>query len=227
MLFALLSALWLGILTSISPCPMATNVAAISFIGKNVTSPYKAVLSGFLYTFGRVLGYVGVGMIILAGLLSVPSVANFLQHYISLIMGPLLIIVGIILLELVKLSFSAGVCTQEVQNRVKNTGLIGALLLGILFALSFCPVSAALFFGSLISLSVEHNSRVVLPLLYGIGTGLPVIIFAFIIAFSFNSLGKAYNKLVKIEFWMRKITGAVFIIAGIYYIATHNFGFSI
>ena len=227
MLLVILSALWLGVLTSISPCPLATNIAAISFIGKNISCPYKAVFSGFLYTFGRVLSYVAVAVIILAGLLSIPSVANFLQHYISLLMGPLLIAVGVILLELVKFNFSAGVCGAELQNKLKNNGLIGALLLGILFALSFCPVSAALFFGSLLSLSVEHNSKVLLPLVYGIGTGLPVIIFAFIIAFSFNSVGKAYNKLVKIEFWMRKITGVLFIVAGIYYIATHFFGFSI
>lgn len=224
MLFALLSALWLGVLTSISPCPLATNVAAISYIGKNISSPYKAVFSGFLYTLGRVLSYVGVGMIILAGLLSVQPVANFLQQYISLFMGPILIIVGFILLELIKLNFSAGIKSDKLQDKFKDFGLLGAFLLGILFALSFCPVSAALFFGSLLSLSLEHNSRIIMPLLFGIGTGLPVIIFAFIIAFSFNSMGKAYNKLVKFEFWMRKITGIVFILAGIYYIATHIIG---
>jgi len=224
MIFVLLSALWLGILTSISPCPMATNIAAISYIGKNITCPYKSVFSGLLYTFGRILSYVILAIIILAGLLSVPSAANFLQHYIGLIMGPLLIIVGIILLEIVKFSFSAGIKSDKLQDKFKDFGLTGAFLLGILFALSFCPVSAALFFGSLISLSVENNSRVALPLLYGIGTGLPVIIFAFIIAFSANSLGKAYNQLIKIDFWMRKITGVVFILAGFYYISTHILG---
>jgi cytochrome c biogenesis protein CcdA len=203
---------------------MATNIAAISYIGKNITSTYKSVCSGFLYTFGRILSYVVLAVIILAGLLSVPAVANFLQHYIGLIMGPLLIIVGIILLELIKFNFSAGIKSDKLQDKFKDFGLTGAFLLGILFALSFCPVSAALFFGSLISLSVEHNSKITLPLLYGIGTGLPVIIFAFIIAFSANSLGTAYNKLVKIDFWMRKITGVIFILAGIYYIATHVIG---
>lgn len=222
--FVLLSALWLGILTSISPCPMATNIAAISYIGKNITCPYKSVFSGFLYTFGRILSYVVLAIIILAGLLSVPAVANFLQQYMGLIMGPLLIIVGIILLELIKFNFSVGIDSTKLQDKFKDFGLTGAFLLGILFALSFCPVSAALFFGSLLSLSIEHHSKIVLPLLYGIGTGLPVIIFAFIIAFSANSLGKTYNKLVKIDFWMRKITGTVFIIAGFYYISTHILG---
>ena len=225
MLLAMFSALWLGILTSISPCPLATNIAAVSYIGKNVTCPYKAVFSGFLYTFGRILSYVLVGVLIVAGLLSVPAIANFLQQYMGVILGPILIIVGIILLGILKLSFSAGVTGGNIQEKASKFGMLGAMLLGILFALSFCPVSAALFFGSLISLSLEHNSRVTLPLLYGIGTGLPVIIFAFIIAFSMNSVGKAYNSLVKFEFWMRKITGTVFILAGIFYVATHIFGF--
>ena len=227
MLFAMFSALWLGILTSISPCPLATNVAAVSYIGKNITCPYKTVLSGLLYTFGRILSYVVLGVAIVAGLLSIPTVANFFQHYMNILLGPILVIVGVILLGILKLNFSIGTSSCGLQDKASKYGVFGAFLLGILFALSFCPVSAALFFGSLISLSIEHNSKVIFPLLYGIGTGLPVILFAFVIAFSVNSVGKAYNSLVKFEFWMRKITGSVFILAGIYYIATHTFGFSI
>ena len=227
MLFALLSALWLGILTSISPCPLATNIAAVSFIGKNITCPYKTVMAGLIYTTGRILSYVLLGIIIVTGLLSIPSIANFLQHYINIILGPILILVGIILLEIIKINFSAGFAGTGLHEKVKNFGLFGALLLGIIFALSFCPISAALFFGSLLSLSIEHNSKILFPLVYGIGTGLPVVLFAIIIAFSANSLGKAYNNLVKFEFWMRKITGVLFILAGIYFIATHIFNFSI
>lgn len=227
MSLALISALWLGILTSISPCPLTTNIAAVSFIGKNITCPYKTVLAGFLYTTGRVLSYVALGMIIVAGLLSVPAIANFLQHYINIILGPLLILIGIILLEIIKINFSAGIAQTGLQDKVKNFGPIGAFLLGVIFALSFCPISAALFFGSLISLSIEHNSKILFPLVYGIGTGVPVVLFAILIAFSMNSVGKAYNGLVKFEFWMRKITGSIFVLAGIYFIATHIFGFSI
>lgn len=223
MLLALLSALWLGMLTSISPCPLATNIAAVSFIGKNITCPYKTVFSGLLYTFGRIFSYVFLGIIIVTGLLSVPSLANFLQHYMTIVMGPLLILIGIILLEVIKFNFSIGITSAGLQEKVKKFGLVGALLLGIIFALSFCPISAALFFGSLISLSVEHNSKILLPLAYGIGTGIPVVIFAVIISFSVNSVGKAYNGLVKFEFLMRKITGVIFILAGIYFIVTNFF----
>lgn len=223
-MLAIFTALWLGVLTSISPCPLATNIAAISFIGKDVSSPKKAIISGVLYVAGRVLSYVVLGVIIVSGLLSVPMIANFFQEHINHFLGPILIVVGVILLGLIKLNFTSGISSEKAQLIAKEAGLFSAVLLGIIFALSFCPVSAALFFGSLISLSVEQNSKILLPLMYGIGTGLPVIVFAFIIAFSFNSLGKAYNKLKQFEFWARKITGGVFILAGIYYVATHNFG---
>lgn len=227
MLIAIFSALWLGILTSISPCPLATNVAAISFISKNIECPYKTVLSGILYTTGRILTYVLLGFVIVGGLLAVPAVANFLQQYINKIMGPLLILIGLILLNVFKFDFSFGVCKSDVCERFKDSASLGAFLLGIIFALSFCPVSAALFFGSLTSLAVEHNSRLILPLCYGLGTGLPVMIFAIIIAFSVHKVGEVYDKIVKFEFWFRKITGAIFVLAGIYFIATHIFGVSI
>lgn len=223
-MLTVLTALWLGILTSISPCPLATNIAAISFIGKDITCPKKAVFSGLLYVLGRVISYVGLGIIIVSGLLSVPALANFFQEHMNFILGPILIVVGAILLGVIQLNFNSGLSEDKAKLIAKEAGMLGALLLGIIFALSFCPVSAALFFGSLISLSVEQGSKVLLPLVYGIGTGLPVIIFAFIIAFSFNSLGKAYNKLRQFEFWARRITGGVFIIVGIYYTITHTFG---
>lgn len=223
-MLTLLTALWLGILTSISPCPLATNIAAISFIGKDITCPKKSILSGFLYVTGRVIAYVALGIIIVSGLLSVPAIANFFQEYMNSLLGPILIIVGIVLLGIFQFHFNSGLSEDKAKLVAKEAGILGALLLGIIFALSFCPVSAALFFGSLISLAVEQNSKILLPFIYGVGTGLPVIIFAFIIAFSFNSLGKAYDKLKQFEFWARRVTGGIFVIVGIYYTVTHTFG---
>lgn len=221
MLIAVLSALWLGILTAISPCPLATNIAAISFISKNIECPYKTVWAGFLYTLGRVLTYVVLGFIVVGGLLAVPSVANFLQHSINKLIGPVLILVGLLLLNVFKLNFSFGVKHEKVQEFAATSNFLGAFLLGIIFALSFCPVSAALFFGSLISLAVEYNSRLIIPTMYGIGTGLPVVIFAIVVAFSMHKLGEIYNNMVKFEFWFRRITGVIFIVAGLYFIAVH------
>lgn len=219
------SALWLGILTSISPCPLATNIAAISFIGKRVGSGRHVFLSGFFYTLGRMITYLVLGVFVVAGVLSIPGLSYFLQKYMNKLLGPLLIIVGMVLLELIRLNISGGsMAGEKMKKHAEKGGIWGAGLLGIVFALSFCPVSAALFFGSLIPLSVKHRSSIMLPSLYGIGTGLPVILFAILIALGARAVGKAFNKLTQIEWWVRRITGGIFIAVGIYYSLTYIFG---
>jgi cytochrome c biogenesis protein CcdA len=190
------SALWLGILTSISPCPLATNIAAISFVGRRVGNPGKVLLSGLLYTLGRAVTYLAIGTITVAGISSIPQVSNFLQHYMNKILGPLLIIVGLILMEFIHVNLPSVVSGERAQKRAEQGGLLwGAVLLGIIFALSFCPVSAGLFFGSLIPLSLAHGSKLIMPSLYGIGTGLPVAVFALMIALGTQSVGKAFDRL--------------------------------
>ncbi|MFP4368699.1 MAG: aromatic aminobenezylarsenical efflux permease ArsG family transporter [Candidatus Kapaibacterium sp.] len=212
-----LSALWLGILTSISPCPMATNIAAISFIGKKVGNTRAVIMSGLFYTIGRMLAYLAVAVLVVYSLLSVPELARFLQKYLNIILGPLLILVGLFLLEVIKLNFGRGISfSQKFQDSAQSKGIIGSAMLGFVFALSFCPVSAGLFFGSLIPLSLKYESSVFLPLTYGVGTALPVIAFAFVIGISASYVGKIYNKLAKFEYWARRITGVIFILAGIY-----------
>ncbi|MBN2083486.1 sulfite exporter TauE/SafE family protein [bacterium] len=221
---AVLLALWLGVLTSISPCPLATNIAAISYIGRRVERPALVLLTGLLYTLGRTLVYVALAVLIVASLLAIPQVSAFLRHYMDLVLGPLLIIVGMFLLELISFSKSGGGISPGLQAKVDRAGVWGGLLLGMLFALSFCPTSAALFFGSLISLATDHNSRVVLPLLYGVGTAVPVVVFAVIIALGAQYLSKAFNVLSQIELWARRITGAVFLLVGIFYCLRYAFG---
>ncbi len=217
------SAFWLGIATAISPCPLATNIAAVSFIGRRVGSPRRAFLSGLLYTGGRTITYLVLGIILVAGLLSIGELSLGLQAYMNKILGPILIVGGMVLLELIQLPAWGGGIGGRMQQRAETGGMWTAALLGIVFALSFCPLSAVLFFGSLIPLSVQHGSRFVLPTLYGIGTGLPVIVFAGIIAYSAQSLGKAFDVLKKIEVWARRITGIVFILVGVYYCMVYIF----
>jgi cytochrome c biogenesis protein CcdA len=221
------SALWLGILTSISPCPLAMNITAISYIGRRVDSPKKVLSAGLLYTAGRTLTYIVLGALLVASLLSAPRLSHLLQKYMNLAMGPLLIIIGMVLLELISFSRRGGGVSEKMQRRVDRLGTWGALLLGIVFALSFCPVSAALFFGSLLALAVRNESGIVLPAVYGIGTALPVLVFAVLIAFGANRIGRAYDRMAAFEYWARRITGTVFIAAGIYYCLTYIFGFSI
>ncbi|KAA3636037.1 MAG: sulfite exporter TauE/SafE family protein [Calditrichaeota bacterium] len=224
---ALSSAAWLGILTSLSPCPLATNITAISFISKQVASPRKVLLSGFLYILGRILTYTILGIIVVSSMLSIPDVALFLQKNMNKALGPILIVVGIFLFDFVKIKIPGIGVTQNTKKRVENSGVWGAGILGFLFALSFCPVSAALFFGSLIPLAINHQSSVLMPTVYGIGTGLPVVIFAVLITFGAKWVGNAFNKLAVFEKWARRITASVFIAAGVYYTLIYIFNINL
>lgn len=216
-LISFTSALWLGILTSISPCPLASNVAAISFLSKRITHPALVFISGLAYTLGRMVSYAVLGWIIVNSLLSVPQVAQFLQKYMLKALGPLLILTGLILLEIVTIRLPGLPLLQKHHNRLAQSGAPGAFLLGLIFALAFCPISAALFFGSLIPLALNSKAGVLLPIIYGVGTGIPVLIFAVVIAFGITSLSHCFSWITKLEYYTRKITGIIFIIVGLYY----------
>jgi cytochrome c-type biogenesis protein len=224
LLVGLMSALWLGILTSISPCPLATNIAAISFVSKKVTDSKRVFFAGLLYTFGRVIAYIILGAILVSSLLSAPTLSHFLQKYMNQFLGPVLILVGMVLLELISFNLSGFSLSQKFQDRVGKSGVWGAFPLGLLFAFSFCPTSAALFFGSLIPVALKAESTIIIPAVYGVGTGLPVLIFAVLVAFGAKSLSKSFNKIVAFELWARRITGVIFIGVGIYYCLVHIFG---
>jgi len=218
------SALWLGILTSISPCPLATNIAAISFIGRRLSDTRLVFLTGMLYTLGRTLTYLLIGAILVSSVLSAPILSRFLQKYMNKLLGPILIVVGMVLLELIELRLSGSGISERTQKRVERWGMWGGALLGVIFALSFCPVSAALFFGSLVPLAVRYDSSILLPCLYGVGTALPVTLFAVLIAVGLGSVGKAYDKIAQFEWWARRVTGGIFIVVGIYLSLVHIFG---
>lgn len=221
------SALWLGVLTSISPCPLATNVAAVSYIGRQVGNRRSALLSGLIYTLGRTLAYVALGLGITTGILATADVSRFLQKYMNEILGPVLIVLGMVLLGMIGSSVSWNLAGEEVQKRVAKGGMLWSLPLGVLFALSFCPVSAGLFFAGLIPLSLAEGSRLLLPTVYGVGTALPVLVFAFLIAFATGHVGKAFDRLSQIEKWVRVSAGILFILVGLYYCATHVYGLSL
>jgi len=218
LLIAFGSALWLGILTSISPCPLATNIAAVSFLSKKINHPRSVLLSGIVYTTGRMIAYAALGMIIITSLVSVPLAANFLQKYMNKILGPLLFIVGLFLLDVIRFNISGLALSKEKQESLARSGLKGAFVLGVLFALAFCPISAALFFGSLIPLALNSKIGIILPFFYGIGTGLPVMIFAVAIALGISSASRWFHKMTTLEKYARKITGVIFMLVGAYYI---------
>ena len=220
-LLAVASAFWLGVLTSISPCPLASNVAAISFLTKEVDQPRRVLLSGIFYSLGRVITYAVLGLLIAGSLVSIPKVALFLQTRMNQILGPVLLLAGVFLLGWIRPGFSGVVASQRTALQLKALGYTGSLLLGLLFALSFCPVSAGLFFGSLIPLSVQQNAPFALPVAYGVGTGLPVLGFALAIALGIKGLSHVLERTSQFSSWLRRLTGWVFVLVGLYYLFSH------
>jgi cytochrome c biogenesis protein CcdA len=219
----ILSAVWLGILTSISPCPLATNIAATTYIGKQIDSRYATVFAALAYTIGRTFSYIIISILIIAGLISIPGVSFFLQAHMNQILGPVLLITGLFILNLIPLRMPNLAFNSSMLQKLGDSGFVGAVMLGFLFALSFCPVSAALFFGSVIPISLKFQSRLLIPLCYGIGTAAPVIGFALIIAYSSRLAGIFFNKLSIAERWFRRITGIIFILIGSYFCLKYIF----
>jgi cytochrome c-type biogenesis protein len=183
--------------------------------------------TGLLYALGRMLAYTALGMALVGGLLTGSHVSSFLQAHVNQFLGPILILVSLVLLDLVSLGGSGPRLSEAVQRRVEALGIWGALALGVLFALSFCPISAVLFFLTLIPQAIAQRSPVALPSMYGLGTALPVVGFALILAFQAQRLGTAFNRLAQFEHWARRVTGIVFLLAGIYLSLVYIFDLSI
>lgn len=214
----ILAAFALGLLTAIAPCPLATNVTATAYIAKTITDKKKVLLSGLLYTLGRVFSYTLIGTIIYFGA-SKFQVAKLFQGNGEKYIGFVLIIIGLIMLDVIKLNFiKGGNFTDKLSEKFKTKGLLGSFLLGALFALAFCPYSGALFFAMLIPMTLSADAGLVLPIVFSFGTGLPVILFAFVIAFSLEKLGMYFKAITKVEKVMRFVAGLVFILTGLYYI---------
>ena len=211
-----LSALWLGILTSISPCPLATNIAAVPYVVRYLGKPGTALLAGILYSVGRIVAYVVLGAAAVWSLMSVVAASSFLQGTFSRLLGPLLIVVGLLLLGVFSLDIKGFGVSEAMQRRVDRAGVWGALPLGAALALAFCPVSAALFFGSLVPMATEQRSPILMPAVYGLGTGLPVVVFSVFIALGAGWVGTAFDRLTAFEKWARRITALVFIAVGVY-----------
>jgi len=180
-------------------------------------------LAGILYTLGRSLTYIVLGVLIVKTLVDVPILSDFLQRYINKILGIVLILIGMVLLDLLRIPLSLPSVSENIVKKLVDKGALGSLSLGILFALAFCPVSAALFFGGLIPIAVKAQSGFGLPLIYGIGTGLPVLLFAFVVTTGTSYINNLYHRITRIEFYTKKATGIIFILVGIYYVLAYIF----
>ena len=213
----MLSALFLGLLTAISPCPMATNIAAIAYVSRRVTDRRYAIITGALYTLGRMLSYSILGILFVMAGLEIPGVASFLQDFGEQALGPLLIVVGMTMLIIDRLSFSlGGGKLSSIGGKIADWGMIGGFLLGALFALAFCPYSAILFFGVLIPLALKSTGGVTLPAVFAIGTGLPVLVFGILLSISAARVSTWLNAVTRAEKVIRIIVSIIFIGVGIY-----------
>jgi cytochrome c-type biogenesis protein len=212
-----LSALLLGLITAISPCPLATNIAAIGYVSRRVTERRYAIMTGVLYTLGRMFSYSVIGVIIIVAGLEIPGVASFLQDFGDRALGPILIVVGVIMLVADRISLGlGGGRLSALGAKVAGWGMLGGFLLGVLFALAFCPYSAALFFGVLIPLSLKSAGGVALPAVYAIGTGLPVLVFGVLISLSVARVSAWLNAVTRAERIIRVAASVIFIGVGIY-----------
>ncbi len=210
------TALWLGILTSVSHCPLAMNIASISYTDKVVSSQIRVFISGIAYTLGLIFTYAVIGGLLRSGLSSVPDIAKFLQKYMNAVLGFILFITGIILLGFIGFNMPGSDTGRFIK--LAGTGAVsGPFFHGFIFSLAFCPVSAALFFGSLITVVLAARSPLVFPTLYGLGTGAPVIFFAFLILFGIKSISVFFKGITQFEKWARYATGSIFVLVGGYY----------
>ena len=212
-----LTALLLGLMTAISPCPLATNITAIGFISKDVEDNRKVFINGIVYTLGRAISYTLLAVIIFIGADQF-KISGIFQQYGEKIIGPLLIIIGLLMLDILKIKFPG---LSGITKRFQETGTNSywdVLLLGIVFALAFCPYSGVLYFGMLIPMTISSASGLYLPVVFAMATGIPVIIFAWLLAYTVSGVGKLYTRLKTFEIWFRRVISVVFIGVGTYYV---------
>jgi cytochrome c biogenesis protein CcdA len=216
--FPLIAAFFIGLMTALSPCPLATNITAIAYISKKIGDGKRTLLTGFIYTLGRMFTYVLLASLIVYIGVNVQAISLFLQRYGERILGPLLIVIGLVMLNVIKLpSFKSGEKINNIKEKLSERGYLGSFLLGVLFALAFCPFSAVLFFGMLIPLALKYSDGILIPSIFSLATGLPVIIFAFILTFSVSKLGKVMKGVQNFEKYMRYAIALIFLVVGIYY----------
>lgn len=222
-LFSVFSALWLGVLASVSPCPLAANMAAFSFIQKEGLSPRRILVAGSLYSAGRTLTFAFAGILIISGLLAIPEASIFMQRHMNRIIGPVLVIVGIFVLDLLEIRRNRPVSDKLAPGSFFR-GTAGSFLMGMLFALAICPVSAALFFGGLIPVAAEAGSRVILPALFGLGSGLPVTVLSVIFSFGATAVSRSLGAVYTVQKVLQWGSGIIIILVGIYFSLASTFG---
>jgi len=219
--FPVLTAFILGLMTTISPCPLCTNVTAIGFLSKNVKNKQQIIVNGLMYALGKIIAFTALASVFVLGGSVLPT-QHFFETYGEMLLGPFLILGGLFMLEFFHFHHhtskhhSSGSYSDRIIGKSKSGSTTWSLLLGIIFSLAFCPYSGVLYFGGLIPLTLADPAGLLLPVIFAVGTGLPVIIVSWILAYSVSGIGSFYNKIQVFEVWFRRITAVIFILVGIY-----------
>ena len=215
--FPLVTACILGLMTAISPCPLATNITAVGFISKDIQNKNRVFVNGLVYTIGRAFSYTILAVILMYSADQF-AIKGFFQTYGEKLIGPLMIIIGLFMLDIIPIKFPGFSGLSEKMSKKGFASYWDVFLLGILFALAFCPYSGVLYFGMLIPLTISSAEGILLPITFAISTGIPVILFAWFIAYSVSGIGVVYNRVKMFEKWFRKFVAVLFIVVGLYYI---------
>lgn len=216
----LVAAFFIGLMTAMSPCPLATNITAIAYVSRRLDNSRRTLLFGSLYGAGRTVAYVAIATAIVYTGLNVQAVSFFLQDYGMMLLGPVLLILGILMLDVIDLHLpGGGRRLASLMEKLAEKGETGSFLLGMLFALSFCPFSAVLFFGMLIPIALKTGDALLVPGVFGIATALPVIVVSLLLVRGVGHAARLLQRAQAIDIWVKKGVAAVFIGIGIYYIA--------
>jgi cytochrome c-type biogenesis protein len=214
----IVASFFIGLMTAFSPCPLATNITAIAYISRRIDDSRHTMLVGLIYTLGRMASYAGLASLIVYVGLNTRDISMFLQAYGDRMLGPLLLSVGLVMLEVIRLNIgSGGNSLSKSMERLSERGYAGGFLLGALFALAFCPFSAVLYFGMLIPLALKTHDGLIIPSVFAVATGLPVIVSSMLLVNGVSSLGRMVNRAQTVEKTLRKIMGLSLVAAGIYY----------
>ena len=215
--YSFVTAIILGLMTAISPCPLATNISAIGFISRDLKDNKRVFINGLVYTLGRAISYTGLALIIFFGA-SKMNVSMLFQGWGEKLLGPVMILIGLFMLDVIKIKLPGiSGLTDKIGEKSKGS-YWSTLLLGMAIALAFCPYSGVLYFVMLIPMTVASASGLYLPVLFAIATGLPVIIFAWLLAYAVGNVGKLYNQIKVFELWFRRVVSVIFIGVGVYYV---------
>jgi cytochrome c-type biogenesis protein len=214
--YSFATAFILGLMTSISPCPLATNISAIGFISRDIDDRKRVFINGLVYTLGRAISYSALALILFFGA-SQMQVSRLFQGWGEKILAPILILIGLFMLGIMKIKFPGfSWLTDKIEKKGKG-GYWSTLILGMVFAMAFCPYSGVLFFAMLMPITIASPGGLYLPVVFALATGLPVILFAWLIAYAISNVGKVYSNIKSFELWFRRVIAVLFIVTGLYY----------